>query len=144
MKPQTKAFAKAKGRTVWDCQNCQTMSRLIRKELEAETIYRVMPLLSRDEFFRRMRSLGDDVDGRIAQAYVTWLLLRRVPPSEEKSAHWAEMTKRLRQALNAAEMDELEALVQCSDEEECTRASQAHRGQGGHRGQNGAAAEATP
>ena len=143
MKPQTKAFAKAKGRTVWDCQkaaerkaHARTMSRLTREEMAAEAIYRNMPRLSRDEFVQRMRNLGDHADARVAQAYGSWLLLRRMPPSEEKSAHWAAMTMRLREALDAAEMDELEVLVQRSDEEECTRASETHRSQSGHRGEN--------
>ena len=73
---------------------------LTREEACAETIYRLMPRLSRDEFCTRMKNLGDHQEGRIAQAYACFLLIRRMPPSKEKAWHWEEMTDRLREALN--------------------------------------------
>ena len=75
------------------------MSALAREEHAAETLFRLMPRLSREEFCRRMAELGDHPDGCIAQAYATRLLLRRMPPSDEKAKHWEEMTARLREAL---------------------------------------------
>ena len=82
------------------------MSALAREEHAAETLFRLMPRLSREEFCRRMAELGDHPDGRIAQAYTCFLLLRRMPPSREKAQHWEEMTARLRQALDEKERDE--------------------------------------
>ena len=76
---------------------------MLREELAAEVIVRQMPSLSREEFSRRMTCLGNHPDGRIAQAYVCFLLLRRQPPSPEKSFHWAQMTATLRQALQEKE-----------------------------------------
>ena len=76
---------------------------MLREELVAEAIVRQMPSLSREEFSRRMTCLGNHPDGRIAQAYACFLLLRRQPPSPEKSFHWAQMTATLRQALQEEE-----------------------------------------
>ena len=73
---------------------------LAREEHAAEAIWRLMPRLSRDQFCQRMADLGDHPDGRIAQAYACFLLLRRMPPSREKAKQWEEMTARLRQALD--------------------------------------------
>ena len=76
---------------------------MLREELAAEAIVRQMPSLGREEFSRRMTCLGNHPDGRIAQAYACFLLLRRQPPSPEKSFHWAQMTATLRQALQEKE-----------------------------------------
>ena len=73
------------------------------EERAAETVYRLMPRLTKEELCQRMSSLGDHPDGRIAQAYASWLLLRRMPPSDEKAKHWEEMTARLREALEEKE-----------------------------------------
>ena len=69
------------------------------EERAAESVYRLMPRLTKEEFCQKMSNLGDHPDGRIAQAYASWLLLRRMPPSDEKAKHWEEMTARLRDAL---------------------------------------------
>ena len=65
---------------------------LAQEEYAAEAVWRLMPRLSRDEFCQRMAALGDHPDGRIAQAYATFLLFRRMPPSREKAVYWEEMT----------------------------------------------------
>ena len=69
------------------------------EERAAETVYRLMPRLTKEEFCQRMAALGDHPDGRIGQACASWLLLRRMPPSDEKAKHWEEMTAWLREAL---------------------------------------------
>ena len=79
------------------------MSALAREEHAAESLFRLMPRLSREEFCQRMEALGDHPDGRIAQAYTCFLLLRRMPPSREKAQHWEAMTARLRRALEEKE-----------------------------------------
>ena len=61
------------------------------EERAAESVYRLMPRLTKEEFCQKMSNLGDHPDGRIAQAYASWLLLRRMPPSDEKAKHWEEM-----------------------------------------------------
>ena len=76
---------------------------LAREEFAAETVYRLMPRLSREEFCQKMSNLGDHPEGRVAQAYASWLLLRRMPPSPEKTHHWEAMTGRLREALEEKE-----------------------------------------
>ena len=57
------------------------------EERAAEAVYRLMPRLTKEEFCQKMSNLGDHPDGRIAQAYASWLLLRRMPPSKEKAKH---------------------------------------------------------
>ena len=76
---------------------------MAREEKAAETVYRLMPRLTKEEFSPKMSDLGDHPDGRIAQAYASWLLLRRMPPSKEKAQHWEDMTARLREALDDKE-----------------------------------------
>ena len=78
---------------------------MLREELAAEAIVRQMPSLSRDDFCRRMTCLGTHPEGRIAQAYACFLLLRQQPPSHEKEKHLAQMTASLRQALQEKERD---------------------------------------
>ena len=78
---------------------------MLREGCAAEAIVRQMPGLSRDDFSHRMTCLGEHPDGRIAQAYACFLLLRKQPPSHEKSMHWAQMTATLRQALRDRERD---------------------------------------
>ena len=73
------------------------------EERAAKSVYRLMPRLTKDDFCQKMSNLGDHPDGRIAQAYASWLLLRRMPPSDEKAKHWEEMTARLREALEQKE-----------------------------------------
>ena len=72
---------------------------MAREELAAKSVYRLMPRLTKEEFCQKMSNFGDQPEGRIAQAYASWLLLRRMPPSREKAKHWEEMTSRLRETL---------------------------------------------
>ena len=87
------------------CDLANVAMSMLREELAAEAIVRQMPSLSRDEFCRRMTCLGSNPEGRIAQAYACFLLLRRQPPSLEKEMHWAQMAATLRQALREKEKD---------------------------------------
>ena len=91
---------------LWGVVRVRTMSVLAREEYAAEAIVRLMPRLSRDQFCQRMAALGDHPNGRVSQAYASWLLLRVLPPSEEKTRHWEEMTARLRQALDEKKRNE--------------------------------------
>ena len=74
--------------------------RLSSEERAAEAVYELMrrSLLSRDDYCRRMRDL--ERVNPAAACYVTWLLLRTMPPSREKAHHWAVMVGRLRAALD--------------------------------------------
>ena len=75
-------------------------AQLSHEERAAEAVYELMrkKQLSRDEYVRRMHDL--ERSSPISAAYATHLLLRTMPPSEEKAIHWEIMVERLRGALN--------------------------------------------
>ena len=75
--------------------NLNFVPRILRRSEGSQQILDFLP-----QFCQRMADLGDHPDGRIAQAYACFLLLRRMPPSREKAKQWEEMTARLRQALD--------------------------------------------
>ena len=74
---------------------------MLREELAAEAIVRQMPSLSREEFSRRMKCLGNHPEGRIAQAYACFLsfvgnhrVLRRTCIGRKRQRLFAKHCKR--------------------------------------------------
>ena len=72
--------------------------RLSSEERAAESVSALMRArrLSQDEYTRRMHAI--ERASPVAACYATYLLLRCVPPSREKSVQWEWMTKQLRAA----------------------------------------------
>ena len=79
------------------------MEELSNYEKAAECIYALMRAkkLTKEEYVRRMTALDETPEGRVSSCYCTWLLLRILPPPEEKQMHWGAMIARLCAALSA-------------------------------------------